>query len=86
VKVTFVSASGERFPIVAHEGQHILEVAHNNDIDLEGACEASLACSTCHVVLPDEYYDKLEEPDDEENDMLDMAFGLTDTYVLCTRA
>jgi ferredoxin len=38
-----------------------------------------LACSTCHVILGREYYDKLSEASDEENDMLDMAFGLTDT-------
>jgi ferredoxin len=44
-----------------------------------GACEGSVACSTCHVILPPEYYDLLPEPDDDENDMLDMAFGLTDT-------
>lgn len=44
-----------------------------------GACEGSVACSTCHVILPEEYYDLLPEPDDDENDMLDMAFGLTET-------
>jgi hypothetical protein len=44
-----------------------------------GACEGSVACSTCHVILPQEYYDILPEPEDDENDMLDMAFGLTDT-------
>ncbi len=45
-----------------------------------GACEGSLACSTCHLIIRDqEYYDKLEEPSDEENDMLDLAFGLTET-------
>lgn len=38
-----------------------------------------MACSTCHVILPEEFYDRLPEPDDDENDMLDMAFGLTDT-------
>lgn len=46
---------------------------------LLGACEGSLACSTCHVICEEEYYDKMEEPSDEENDMLDLAFGLTDT-------
>jgi ferredoxin len=46
---------------------------------LTGACEGSVACSTCHVILPPEYYDLLPEPEDDENDMLDMAFGLTDT-------
>ena len=45
-----------------------------------GACEGSLACSTCHVIVTDqEMYDKLVEPCDDENDMLDLAFGLTET-------
>lgn len=44
-----------------------------------GACEGSIACSTCHVILPPEHYDGLPEPSDDENDMLDLAFGLTDT-------
>jgi ferredoxin len=47
--------------------------------DYSGACEGSVACSTCHVILPEEYYNLLPEPEDDENDMLDMAFGLTDT-------
>jgi hypothetical protein len=47
-----------------------------------GACERSIACSTCHVILDPEIYDKLPEPEDEENDMLDLAFALEDTYVL----
>lgn len=46
---------------------------------ISGACEGSVACSTCHVILPQEHYDKLPEPEDDENDMLDMAFGLTET-------
>ena len=44
-----------------------------------GACEGSVACSTCHVILSPEHYDLLPEPEDDENDMLDMAFGLTET-------
>jgi ferredoxin len=60
---------------------HLLDVAHKNNIDLEGACEASLACSTCHVIIKDPaLYNLLPEPTDEENDMLDLAFGLTETY------
>mgnify|MGYP002718822885 CR=1 FL=1 len=47
--------------------------------DSIGACEGSVACSTCHVIIDPEHYDKLPEPDDEENDMLDLAFGLEDT-------
>lgn len=37
------------------------------------------ACSTCHVIVDSQHFDLLEEPTDEENDMLDLAFGLTDT-------
>ncbi|KAN0094907.1 2Fe-2S ferredoxin-type domain containing protein [Tylopilus felleus] len=65
--------------IEANEGDDILSLAHEWDIDLEGACEGSIACSTCHVILPPEQYDRLPEPSDDENDMLDLAFGLTDT-------
>lgn len=47
---------------------------------MEGACGGSCACSTCHVIVEDEeYYNKMDEPDDDENDMLDLAFGLTET-------
>lgn len=81
VNVVFVTAGGERHPVTGREGENLLALAHANGVDLEGACEASLACSTCHVILPDQFYDKLEPPVDEENDMLDLAFGLTDTCV-----
>ena len=49
------------------------------DVFAVGACEGSVACSTCHVILSPEHYDLLPDPEDDENDMLDMAFGLTDT-------
>lgn len=60
-------------------GMSLLRVAHRNDIDLEGACEASCACSTCHVILEPEQFEKLPEPSEVEEDMLDQAFGLTAT-------
>lgn len=47
--------------------------------ELEGACEGTLACSTCHCIFEQELFDKLEPPDEEELDMLDLAAGLTDT-------
>ncbi|KAL1628503.1 mitochondrial matrix iron-sulfur protein [Neofusicoccum ribis] len=47
---------------------------------MEGACGGSCACSTCHIIVDDnDMYDRMEEPDDDENDMLDLAFGLTET-------
>ncbi|KAF9897043.1 hypothetical protein BX616_006294, partial [Lobosporangium transversale] len=87
VQVNFILQDGEEVSVQAHEGESLLDVAWANDIDVEGmycyympsACEATLACSTCHLILDPESYSKLEEPTDEENDMLDLAFGLTDT-------
>ncbi|GMH16051.1 hypothetical protein Nepgr_017892 [Nepenthes gracilis] len=80
INVTFVDKDGEEKHIKVPVGMSMLEAAHENDIELEGACEGSLACSTCHVIVMDvDYYNKLEEPIDEENDMLDLAFGLTET-------
>lgn len=64
-------------PVNAKIGDHLLKVAHKNDIPIEGACEASLACSTCHVILNEDFYDKLDWPSMEEEDLLDLAYGLT---------
>ncbi len=58
-------------------GTSVLEAAHENGIELEGACEGSLACSTCHVIIDKAWYDKLDEISEEEEDRLDQAFGLT---------
>ncbi|PIN22831.1 Ferredoxin [Handroanthus impetiginosus] len=80
INVTFVDKDGEETHIKVPVGMSMLDAAHENDIDLEGACEGSLACSTCHVIVMDmEHYNKLPEPTDDENDMLDLAFGLTET-------
>ncbi|KAL4613881.1 hypothetical protein ACB092_07G014000 [Castanea dentata] len=80
ISVTFVDKDGVEKHLRVPIGMSMLEAAHENDIELEGACEGSVACSTCHVIVKDmEYYNKLEEPTDEENDMLDLAFGLTET-------
>ena len=56
-----------------------MRLAHENDVDLEGACEGACACSTCHVILDKQIFDKLDPPSVEEEDMLDLAFGLTPT-------
>ncbi len=78
-KIIFIEPNGEEKEIDAQNGISILEVAHKNGIDLEGACEGSLACSTCHVIVEKDFFDKLSEPTEEEEDMLDLAFGLTHT-------
>lgn len=78
-KVTFINKDGSEKIIEARNGQTILELAHQDDLPLEGACEGSLACSTCHVIVDPEFYNQLEPASEEEEDMLDLAFGLTHT-------
>ena len=78
VSFTFVE-EGEEVPVAVEHGKTLLEAAHANEVDLEGACDGSLACSTCHLILEQELYDQLPPPEEEELDMLDLAFGLTDT-------
>ncbi len=78
-KLTFIVQNGERVEIDAPEGLSLLEIARKHDIDIEGACEGSLACSTCHVIVDAEDFERLEDPNEDEEDMLDLAFGLTRT-------
>ena len=78
-KMTFVDRDGTAQQVDAPIGLSVLEIAHRNQIDLEGACEGSLACSTCHVVVDADDYDRLPSATEAEEDMLDLAFGLTHT-------
>lgn len=77
--IHFVKPNGEKITVDAPLGLSILEIAHRNDIDLEGACDGSLACSTCHVVVDEQWFDVLQPATEDEEDMLDLAFGLTQT-------
>ena len=78
-KITFINADGSRLEVEAPVGLSILEIAHRHNVDLEGACEGSLACSTCHVVVDPEWYELLPAAKEDEEDMLDLAFGLSRT-------
>ncbi|ODV80480.1 ferredoxin [Suhomyces tanzawaensis NRRL Y-17324] len=76
---TIITKDGKQFTYEVAEGDNILDIAQAHNLDMEGACGGSCACSTCHVVVDPEFYDEIPEPDDDENDMLDLAFGLTET-------
>ncbi|KAM7206579.1 Adrenodoxin, mitochondrial [Naviculisporaceae sp. PSN 640] len=78
--VTFIDKENREHKIAVNKGDNLLDIAQAHDLEMEGACGGSCACSTCHVIVQDQdYYDKMPEPDDDENDMLDLAFGLTET-------
>lgn len=78
-RMTFILPDGTRRDVDAPTGLSVLEIAHKHGIDIEGACEGSLACSTCHVIVTPEWFGKLPAAKTDEEDMLDLAFGLTKT-------
>ena len=78
-RMTFVERDGTRREVEAPLGLSVLEIAHKHNVDIEGACEGSLACSTCHVIVDAGWFNKLESPTEDEEDMLDLAFELQET-------
>ena len=82
VSVTFIKADGSKETAKGKLGMNLLDIIVDNEVDVDGfgACEGTLACSTCHLIFKQEDFDKIEEEaTDEELDMLDLAYGLTDT-------
>ena len=78
-KMTFIAPDGTAREVEAANGLSVLEIAHRHGVDIEGACEGSLACSTCHVIVDPAWYPKLAQASEDEEDMLDLAFGLERT-------
>lgn len=77
--VTYILKDGSQKTYEVADGDTLLDIAQANNLDMEGACGGSCACSTCHVIVDPDYYDAIPEPEDDENDMLDLAYGLTET-------
>tara|TARA_Y100001934_G_C12012225_1_gene612848 strand:+ start:75 stop:413 length:339 start_codon:yes stop_codon:yes gene_type:complete len=78
-KIIFLSAEGDAQEVDAPEGCSVLDIAHRNGIDIEGACEGQMACSTCHVIVDPAWISKLPAPCEEEEELLDLVTGLTQT-------
>ena len=79
VGITFVTAQDQRITAEAAPGARLLEVGQNAGLPLEGTCEGQMACSTCHVVVAPEWFAKLPPASEDEEDMLDLAAGVTRT-------
>ncbi|UAT42822.1 2Fe-2S iron-sulfur cluster binding domain-containing protein [Anaplasmataceae bacterium AB001_6] len=79
IKIYFELEEGNIIECLAAKGENILTVARNNDIPLEGACEGSLACSTCHVILTADDFKRMSIATEEEEDMLDLAYDVQPT-------
>ncbi len=78
-KMVFIEKDGNRKEVDAPMGLSVMEIAHRHDVDIEGACDGSLACSTCHVIVDPAWHARLDPIAEDEEDMLDLAFGLTET-------
>jgi len=78
-KVTFITTNGDRIVAEAADGARLLEVAQNADMPLEGTCEGQMACSTCHVIVGKDWFAQLPPASEDEEDMLDLAAGVTRT-------
>ncbi|ANU07495.1 2Fe-2S iron-sulfur cluster-binding protein [Paraurantiacibacter namhicola] len=79
ITVHFTSRDGDRHTAIAEPGDNLLRVAQAAGMPLEGTCEGQMACSTCHVVVAAEWFDRLAEPSEEEEDMLDLAANVRRT-------
>jgi len=77
--MTFIDADGAATEVDAPAGRTVMEIAHANNIDIEGACEGVMACSTCHVIVEAQWHGRLPPPEEDEEDLLDLAFALTRT-------
>ena len=79
MKVTFITPSGERVAAEAAEGERLLAVGQAAGMPLEGTCEGQMACSTCHVIVAPDWFDRLPPAVEDEEDMLDLAAQVTRT-------
>ena len=79
VKVTFITAKGERTETESQAGVSLLEVGQAAGMPLEGTCEGQMACSTCHVVVAKDWFGRLPRASEDEEDMLDLAAGVMRT-------
>ncbi|MHA1558605.1 MAG: 2Fe-2S iron-sulfur cluster-binding protein [Alphaproteobacteria bacterium] len=78
-KMKFVKSDGETVEVDAPVGSSVLEIARTHDIDLPGACDGACACAMCHVIVDEKWFDKLPKASEQEEDALDIVFGLTPT-------
>ena len=79
MKMTFLDLNGTLFHVDVQEGESVLDIAQYHGFDLEGTCEGCMACSTCHVIVDETWFGKLTKATEEEEDMLDLAFGVKPT-------
>lgn len=72
--ITFIQPDGSEKRVAAKDGLSLMEIAVNNGVaGITAECNGSLACATCHVVLPRNLFEALGAPNEHEDDMLEFA-------------
>ncbi len=79
VTVHFLTREGETVTAEGKPGTSLLEVGQAAGMPLEGTCEGQMACSTCHVIVAPDWFGKLKDASEEEEDMLDLAADVRPT-------
>lgn len=79
VRVRFIDRDGTATEAEGAPGTSLLELGQAAGMPLEGTCEGQMACSTCHVVVAGEWFDRLKPASEEEEDMLDLAASVART-------
>ena len=78
-RLIFVNSEGTEKSVEAENGLSVMEIARDNDLDIEGTCGGSISCCTCHVIIDKDWFSIVGGPNPDEEDMLDLAVGLQST-------
>lgn len=80
ITVRFLTPQGDlAAEVEGQRGDVLLALGQARGMPLEGTCEGQMACSTCHVIVDPSDFARLPRASEEEEDMLDLAFGATRT-------
>ena len=77
--IIFVKPDGSEHKIVVENGTTVMEAGRDANLGIEGTCGGCLSCATCHVTVDAAWFVKTGVPSEDEVDMLDLAFGVSET-------
>ena len=77
--IVFVKSDGTEHNVSANDGVSVMEAGRDANLGIEGTCGGCLSCATCNVIVDPDWFAKTGGPSEDEEDMLDLAFGLTET-------
>ena len=77
--IIFVKPDGSEHMIAVENDTTVMEAGRDANLGIEGTCGGCLSCATCHVIVDAALFAKTGAPSEDEADMLDLAFGLTET-------